>query len=210
MVEDQPVQWLPMFPLGRGIFPGSSVTLRVFEPRYRQMMDGCLNRQIGFGVVLIERGSEVGGGDVRFDVGVSVTIEQVWSLGNGHLMVAARGCTRFRVEKWIEDDPFPQAVVRYIPDPERYVADPGLRDPLERAFSRGLAMMSELGLGTGAIAPLPADPLAAAYRALELFPVPDLDRQRILEDDDPGERIIHATAALESVNQLVEARLGGG
>lgn len=199
-----------MFPLGRGFFPGSAVTLRVFEPRYREMMDVCLNRRIGFGVVLIERGSEVGGGDMRFDVGVTVAIDQVWSLGGGHLMVAGRGGDRIRVEKWIEDDPYPQAVVRPLPDPQGFVADPGLRDPLYRAFYRGLAMLSEMGLDTGAVAPLPDDPLAAAYRALDVFPVPDLDRQRILETDHPVDRIRRATSALESFNQLLEVRLAEG
>ena len=192
------------------MFPGALITLRVFETRYREMLDDCLNRRIGFGVVLIERGSEVGGGDVRFEVGVAVSIERVYSVGEGHLLVTVRGGDRIGVEEWLEDDPYPQARVRRLPEVSAPVVPPGVRDALGRAFTRGLAMLSEMGMATGGIEPLPRDPLAAAYRALDIFPVPDLDRQRILETGDPVDRIRRATAALDSVNELVEARLGEG
>ena len=198
-----------MFPLGRGVFPGADVALRVFESRYLEMVDVCVRRDTGFGVVLIERGSEVGGGDVRFDVGVTATIVKVGSLGNGCLMVLARGASRIRVEEWLEDAPYPQARVRRLVDPPGFAIDDRYRYRLEREFTRGLAMFSEMGIATGAIEPLPDEILAAAYRALDVFPVPDLDRQKVLEMDDPAERIECSIAALESVNQLVEARLAG-
>lgn len=199
-----------MFPLGRGIFPGAALTLRVFEPRYLEMIDLCLRRRIGFGVVLIERGNEVGGGDARFDVGVAARIERVASLGNGQLMVAARGEARIRVEEWLEDEPYPQARVRYLPDPAGVGAGSPAPRGLLREFGRGLALFSELGVATARVDPLPDEPMAAAYRALDVFPVPDLDRQRILEIDDPVERVERTVSVLRSVNQLAEARLRGG
>ena len=198
-----------MFPLGRGMFPGAHLVLRVFESRYLEMIDLCTRRDLGFGVVLIERGREVGGGDVRFDVGVEATIVEAGSLGNGHLLVVARGGSRIRVEDWLEDDPFPQARVRRLIDAPGFVPDPRSRHLLDREFSRGLAMLSELGISTGRVSPLSDDILAAAYRALDVFPVPDLDRQQVLETEDPAERIRRSIAAVEAVNQLIEARLAG-
>ncbi|HEX4162859.1 MAG TPA: LON peptidase substrate-binding domain-containing protein, partial [Acidimicrobiales bacterium] len=56
---------LPMFPLSAVLFPQATMPLHVFEPRYRQLMHDCLEGDPRFGVVLIERGSEVGGGDQR-------------------------------------------------------------------------------------------------------------------------------------------------
>ena len=56
---------LPMFPLGTVLLPGAVLPLHVFEPRYRQLVQDCLAGEPEFGVVLIERGSEVGGGDQR-------------------------------------------------------------------------------------------------------------------------------------------------
>ncbi len=198
-----------MFPLGRGIFPPSWLALRIFEPRYLEMIDLCTRRETGFGVVLIERGWEVGGGDVRFDVGVAVTIVEIGAL-EGQLMVTVRGEDRIRVVEWLEDDPFPQARVERLADPPGFVPDRQTRSRLEREFTRGLAMLSELGMDTRSVSPLPEDPLIAAYQALDVFPVPDYDRQMVLEADDPADRIEQSIEALEVVNQLVEARLSGG
>ncbi|MEN3314917.1 MAG: uncharacterized protein V7605_1151, partial [Acidimicrobiaceae bacterium] len=54
-----------MFPLGTVLFPGLALPLHVFEPRYQSLVQACLDGDGHFGIVLIERGSEVGGGDVR-------------------------------------------------------------------------------------------------------------------------------------------------
>ena len=66
-----------MFPLGTVLFPGAVLPLHVFEPRYRALVRDCLAGDREFGVVLIERGSEVGGGDVRVEVGTVARIVQV-------------------------------------------------------------------------------------------------------------------------------------
>ena len=57
---------VPMFPLGNVLFPSIGLPLRIFEPRYVQMLRECMATDGEFGTVLIERGSEVGGGDHRF------------------------------------------------------------------------------------------------------------------------------------------------
>lgn len=210
MPEGPTAEWLPMFPLGRGLFPGALLKLRVFEPRYLEMIELCVRREIGFGVVLIERGSEVGGGDVRFDVGVAVSITQVASLGDGQLVVIGRGGSRILVQQWLEDAPFPQARVRYLTDPPGDAGRIRLHERLLHEFLRGLGLFAEMGAETTKIDPLPDDTIAAAYRALDIFPVPDLDRQQILEADDPSRRIELSITALESVNRLAQARLADG
>lgn len=210
MPEGPTAEWLPMFPLGRGMFPGALLKLRIFEPRYLEMIDLCVRRRIGFGVVLIERGSEVGGGDVRFDVGVAVSMTQVASLGDGQLVVIGRGGSRIRVQQWLDDAPFPQARVSVLADPAGHSLDDGYHRRLLHEFHRGLGLFAELGVETRNIESLPTDTLAAAYRALDLFPVPDLDRQQILETDSPVQRVELSIAALRSVNRLSEARLASG
>ena len=60
---------LPMLPLSAVLFPHTAMPLHVFEPRYRELMRDCLEGDRRFGVVLIERGSEVGGGDTRARLG---------------------------------------------------------------------------------------------------------------------------------------------
>ena len=59
------MQSLPMFPLGMVVFPGSNFQLRVFEERYQRLVQDALTNNSHFGTCLIEKGHEVGGGDVR-------------------------------------------------------------------------------------------------------------------------------------------------
>ena len=108
---------MPMFPLGTVLLPGVVLPLHVFEPRYQQLVHDCLEAPAHeFGVVLIDRGSEVGGGDSRSGVGVVAQMLQVarWTA------VASRSSTigtrRIRVTQWLPDDPYPRADVEEWPD----------------------------------------------------------------------------------------------
>src|SRR5579872_2372849 len=100
-----------MFPLSTVLFPGASLPLHVFEPRYRALLADSLAGDGGFGVVLIDRGSEVGGGDHRVDVGTMADIVQVFGVEGGRSMVMTRGTRRIRVARWLSDDPYPRAEV---------------------------------------------------------------------------------------------------
>src|SRR3954470_15280070 len=109
-------QILPMFPLGAVLFPGVGIPLHVFEPRYRALMRHCLDTDRRFGVVLIERGSEVGGGDVRFDVGTCARIVEADGLPDAGWALVAIGVERLRVRRWLPDDPYPRAEVELLVD----------------------------------------------------------------------------------------------
>ncbi|WP_218005455.1 LON peptidase substrate-binding domain-containing protein [Janibacter limosus] len=106
---------LPMFPLGASLLPGSPLPLQVFEPRYLAMLRDIAAGDGRFGVVLIERGFEVGGGDQRFSIGTVASVEQVSPMGDGRIGLLARGRERFEVVRWLEDDPYPRAEVRLLP-----------------------------------------------------------------------------------------------
>ena len=82
---------LPMFPLGNVTLPGELVPLRVFEPRYRRLVLDCLAGDTAvFGIVLIERGSEVGGGDQRSSIATAAAIRTVAPLGRGQFNLVGR------------------------------------------------------------------------------------------------------------------------
>ena len=105
---------LAMFPLGSVLFPGMPLPLRVFEPRYLAMLSSVLgDTEHEFGVVLIERGSEVGGGDVRFGVGTVASVVSVEQTA-GSIELLATGTARFEIIRWLQDDPFPRAQVREL------------------------------------------------------------------------------------------------
>ena len=89
---------MPMFPLGTVLFPHALLPLHVFEPRYRLMTERVLRGDGEFGVVLIERGSEVGGGDTRFDVGTVARVVRAQELPDGGYALATVGIRRIRVD----------------------------------------------------------------------------------------------------------------
>ena len=110
---------MPMFPLGTALLPGSVLPLHVFEPRYRQMVHDILADDADvaeFGVVMIARGREVGGGDVRNDVGTVARVLDMRALPDGRYALAAVGADRLRVNAWLPDDPYPLADIDLWPD----------------------------------------------------------------------------------------------
>lgn len=105
-----------MFPLGSVALPGVGLPLQVFEPRYRALILTCLSSDRLFGSVLIERGSEVGGDDQRTRVGSLLRIIDAQEDVNGRWFITAVGVERLRVLEWLDDDPFPRAIVDCWPD----------------------------------------------------------------------------------------------
>lgn len=179
---------LAMFPLGTVLFPGAALPLHIFEPRYRTMIRDCLDQRAGFGVVLIARGSEVGGGDQRFGVGTLARIEEAAELDDGRWVALARGTTRFEVAQWLPEEPYPLALVGPRPSAGAVTTE-ALGEAL-RLLRRAGALVEELG-GTGVPTADPdpgEDPEASLWRLCDAAPVGDLDRQRLLETDDLGER----------------------
>lgn len=103
-----------VFPLGSAFLPGETVVLQVFEPRYRKMLDDLRSTgSDGFVTVLIERGSEVGGGDRRFERGVFVHVTDVVDAG-GVLVVSGTAGEPTEIVSWQDDDPYPRAETRPV------------------------------------------------------------------------------------------------
>src|ERR1700723_2185786 len=107
---------LAMFPLQSALLPDEDLPLRIFEPRYGALVRHCQDTGDPFGVVLISRGREVGGGDTRCDVGVLSRIGEHAETGSGRYVLQCRTGERIRVSEWLQDDPYPRAMIRVWPD----------------------------------------------------------------------------------------------
>jgi Lon protease-like protein len=200
-----------MFPLGSVLLPGMVLPLHVFEERYRAMVRACLAGEREFGVTLIERGSEVGGGDIRAMAGTMAEIVEAEELPDGRWAVVAVGDRRVRVREWLPDDPYPQAVVEDWPDAR--AADP---QELARAYAeqvaslrRILAMAVELGADASPMVELSEDPAVGTYQIGVLAPLGPLDRQRLLTAAGPAERSILLEEMLADQEIMLAARLEG-
>ncbi|MET0738507.1 MAG: LON peptidase substrate-binding domain-containing protein [Acidimicrobiales bacterium] len=197
---------MPMFPLGTVLFPTMLLPLHVFEPRYRALVDDCVAGDGEFGVTLIERGSEVGGGDVRTDVGTVARIVQVERFEDGRFAVAAVGTRRIRIERWLADDPYPRAEVV---DWEDVGTTETALDDADALFRRALALAAELGEAPAPLdVELADDPAMATFQIGALAPLGPLDRQALLATERPDDRVTLLVAQLTDVVELLRARLG--
>ena len=108
MTNDRQTQELdiPLFPLRTVLFPGGTLPLRIFEPRYVDMIGWCMREGKGFGVVLLREGSDVldaGDSDRNaktaqiYDVGTQARIVDFDQADNGLLGIVAQGAEKFTV-----------------------------------------------------------------------------------------------------------------
>ena len=204
---------MPMFPLGTVLFPHAALPLHIFEERYRALAEACLQADGRFGVVLIERGYEVGGGDARFGVGTVARIVEAARTPDGRYLLATVGTERFRIRKWLADDPFPRAEIDVIGEPKRVRDGAGARKmEVQRLLGRVLALSAEVGDSSTPVdaARLDDDPVRASFEAAAVAPIGPLDSQRLLELDDPGERFDALEALLVDAAEVLELRLAGG
>jgi uncharacterized protein len=192
---------MPMFPLNSVLFPYMPLRLRIFEERYLIMLAELLKSENArFGVVLIERGLEVGGGEQRFGVG---TIAEITQLGaqEGFVGLVAQGAQRFEVSQWLPDAPHPRAEISELADLEWDVGLSELRDETEQLVRRTLAVASEFAENVWpADIELSADPAASAWQLAAISPVSGLDQLRLLRSKSFAELLEQvATLAREAV-----------
>ncbi len=184
-----------MFPLQTVLFPGAPLPLRVFEPRYREMIMATMTEDRSFGVVLIRRGSEVGGGDERHEVATLADIEGLSQLESGQFAVLVRGTQRLKIHRWLPDDPYPLAETEVLGEDLSGV-DSSLLSTTLVALRHARGLLSELR----DTPPLPGD-LALAldspgglidahWTLCDLAPFDVFDRQRLLSEPTVHARLI--------------------
>jgi uncharacterized protein len=182
-----------MFPLSAVLFPHAVMPLHVFEPRYRELMRDCLAGDARFGIVLIERGSEVGGGDQRGALGTRGVITEAAELPDGRWVLEIEGEALIEVEEWLPDDPYPVALVRAV------TSVPGAEDagPLVAAAGQRVRRARALLAEQGGAPPLPAelaldgggDVDRAAWQLCAVAPLSAYDAQRLLAADGAAARV---------------------
>ena len=176
---------LPLFPLYTVLFPGMPLHLHIFEQRYKQMIQQCIEKNQAFGIVLIRRGRDVGDKKVSYySTGCSARITAIEPLQDGHLNLTTRGEQRFRILKVSDSQPFLQGQVEAIPIEN----SPGLMNKYNTAsFSqlirKYLRVFSKIGtdkLDLGQLQ-LPDEPILLLYLAASIIQIPSYEKQLLLE-----------------------------
>jgi uncharacterized protein len=193
---------LPMFPLNSVLFPTMSVPLHVFEDRYRALVTHVLAesdpaRRV-FGSVAIREGYEVGehGKQELHRVGCRLQITEATAHPDGTFDILTVARDRFRLNRLETGGPFPIGEVTNIVD-ESTIVPEGLVDKAIATFAGYRSVLSEIRADplTG---PLPRDPVYLAWVLASAAPLTFPDRQSLLEQTDPGERLSMVTDLFRS------------
>ena len=205
-----------MFPLERPMLPGEELPLRIFEPRYSELVADCLAMDDpAFGVVLIQAGREVGGGDARSDIGTLAHITDVADFGDGRYRLNCVMAERIRVLEWQPDNPYPRAAFELWPD------EPGApvgAEPIRDIEDRMIALFERIAGARGAevsgrdiVAGADAAPDAAMwlYALTSRLPMGEADRYSVLAAPTVAARVAALSEAVDTVSALVEFQLSG-
>lgn len=178
---------LPLFPLGSLVFPGGPLPLRIFEPRYVNLVKHCMQTDSGFGVVLLFRGNEAGTAEATTaGIGTEVRIIDFDRLPDGLLGITCRGQQRFRILRaWREADGLNMAEVEDLPAPP-IVTIPADLHFLAEILER---VMPELGEDYAALEARYDDAQWVSCRLAEVLAMETFERQALLELDDPLDRL---------------------
>jgi Lon protease-like protein len=201
-----------MFPLGNVLMPAMPLSLRIFEERYLKLLgDLITDENPEFGVVLIERGPEVGGGEKRRSIGTIASVTDIGTLDEFY-GVQSFGSKRFRVNAWLPDDPYPIADIDLLPDLVWQESLMTARLHLETKVRQLLALASEFGdLPYGADTELSDDPIDACWQLAGVLPVGPLDQLDLLESQSAEElmsRTLQIVITAEKTLKAMMSQLG--
>lgn len=180
-----------LFPLNTVLFPGGTLNLHVFEPRYKQMIAECLNEGHAFGVCLIREGEEAGDPQVDpYEVGTTAEIDNVTPLPFGRYYITTMGKRRFRIHGIVQREPYLICDVEYLEDepPQDSSGLEDLKESLRNAFNDYVRLLVEFS-GEKVELDLPDDATQASYVVGGALRIADAVKQRLLETGDTERRL---------------------
>lgn len=188
-------EWVPLFPLRTVLFPDGPLPLRVFEPRYLDMVSRCLRNDSPFGVLLLLAGSEVGAASTA-SVGTLARIADWYQGSDGILGVTALGTSRFDLHDVDQQDDglylgrvTPLQAEAAVPLPDDFL-------PMAELLQ---VILDDLGKLYGDLPRRMDDATWVGCRFAEILPMPLEQKQHCLQLTDAVERLEFVRPMLRSV-----------
>jgi Lon protease-like protein len=185
---------VPLFPLNTVLFPGGPLPLRIFEPRYLDMISTCMKQDAPFGVLLIRRGGETGPA-TTWNVGTLATVTDWYQGSDGILGITAIGTERFRLlSTERREDGLNVGEIELLPPPPAEAVPPeftALPPILE-------TVLDDLGRLYEDLERCPDDARWVVWRFAEILPIALEEKQAMLESEDfvsslqTIERVLHS------------------
>ncbi|WP_255352728.1 LON peptidase substrate-binding domain-containing protein [Xanthomonas sp. GPE 39] len=178
---------LPLFMLHKALLPGAWMKLRVFEPRYLDLVRECGRQDSGFGVCLILHGSETGAAALPAEFGTEARIVDFDVGPDGVLLLSLRGARRFHVARhWTRDNGLVMGDITWC--------EPDHDDELRPQHALLATLLESLLDQAAAVYPVPGPRLLdqaawVGWRLAELLPLDERQRLSLLQQDDPHVRL---------------------
>ncbi len=206
---------IPLFPLNTVLFPGMPLPLHIFEPRYREMIAYCSEKEREFGVLLIRDGSEVGEPATPFEVGTLAKIVGVDRLADGRMNIVTVGTRRFHlVNLSTEKQSYVVGDVEPLEDEDAESPDASpLADEVSTLLQRYSALVqAALEQELTPLQP-PSDPEDLSYLVGGTLRIQNRERQRLLEARSTIKRLEMEKEILvresQTLEEFIEQRKGG-
>ena len=189
--------------------PAMPLSLRIFEERYLKLTgDLILEENPEFGVVLIARGPEVGGGEKRLEIGTIASVTDIGTLDQFYGIESVGG-QRFRVNAWLPDDPYPMADIDFLPVLVWNDSLTLARENLELKVRNLLALASEFGdLQYGPDTELSEDLMDSCWQLAGVLPVGPLDQVDLLRSQSAEELISRTLEVVVTLEETLKSMIG--
>ncbi|GAX60221.1 hypothetical protein SCALIN_C07_0032 [Candidatus Scalindua japonica] len=105
---------LDIFPLNTVVFPHQRLSLRIFEPRYINLIEMCHRDERPFGICLIKEGKDVGAPAIPFIIGTSVVIREFTEVAENLFYIVVQGERRFRIDYIVHEQPHIVAEIEWL------------------------------------------------------------------------------------------------
>ena len=199
---------LPLFPLGGVVlFPGMPLPLRIFEERYKLMLDDIQQSDSSFGVVLIKEGKEVGDPAVPYDMGTVARVTELNPGEGGQLHLVAVGEQRFRIQETLRERPYILARVELLEPEESAGVSTSLVQEAQEAFKEYVRTAMGLRGGWTEGVEMPRDPVRLSYVIGGALRGEPLMRQLLLEASTCEERLQREVELLHQGTERLRERL---
>lgn len=190
---------IPLFPLNAVLFPGGALPLRIFEPRYLDMVSDCMKKETRIGVVLIEDGNEAGAAAKAHDIGTSSFISYWHKRNDGMLGITLTGEQRFRVlSSEVNPNQLIVAEVELLPN----IEEPTKEHNDEQLINLLKRIIAQLEPPYTTMKKFYDDMDWVSARLIELLPLPLQEKQTMLVMGNVTERINYLQPLLVKMEML--------
>jgi Lon protease-like protein len=201
---------IPLFPLPKVVlFPNIILPLHIFEERYKQMINMCIDTQEGFGLILLREGAQEETERTIHRTGTMARVIEVERLDGGRMNILCQGESRFRVIRFMASDaPYWKSEVHFFEDD---LSDDLQLRPLYDEVSSSYRKAFELGVQLNAVSSselqLPESPIELSFMISYVLDIQPEEKQKLLEMKSTENRLqtllIHIDEATRKLQQQI-------